>query len=72
MLLGCFRVNTGILSKEAQEEAYKRGLEVLPEVLALKEFASRKPAIQETKDISRQQFLSARLLQTGNPAYRTE
>jgi hypothetical protein len=46
------------LSNKAQEEAYKRGLEVLPEVLALKEFASRKPAIQETRDISRQQFLT--------------
>jgi hypothetical protein len=45
------------LSKEAQEEAYKRGLDVLPEVLALEEFASRKPSIQENRDISRQQFL---------------
>ena len=60
------------LSKNAQKEAYKRGLEVLPEGLALKEFASRKTAIQKTMDISRQQFLSARLLQTGNLTYRTE
>jgi len=45
------------LGKKAQKEAYKRGLEVLPEVLALKEFASRKPSIQVTRDISRQQFL---------------
>jgi hypothetical protein len=45
------------LSKKAQEDAYKLGLDVLPEVLALKELASKKPSIQENRDISRQQFL---------------
>jgi hypothetical protein len=45
------------LTKKAQGEAYKRGLDVLSEVLALKNFANKKPAVQETRDISRHQFL---------------
>jgi hypothetical protein len=45
------------LNKSAQEEAFLRGLDILPEILALKKYGDKSPVDQETRDISRQQFL---------------
>ncbi len=45
------------LNKKARKEVYKRGLDVLPEVMALKEYASGLP-IKESRDICRQAFLT--------------
>jgi hypothetical protein len=45
------------LNKKAQKEAFIRGLDILPEILALKKYGDKNPVDQETRDISRQQFL---------------
>jgi hypothetical protein len=46
------------LNKKAQRKAYKRGLDLLPEDLALKKYTIKKPSVQETRGISWQQFLT--------------
>lgn len=45
------------LNKKAQKEAYKRGLDVLSEIMALKKYASGQP-VREMRDIARQEFLA--------------
>jgi hypothetical protein len=45
------------LNKKAQKEVFKRGLDVLSEVMTLKKYASGTP-IHETRDIARQEFLA--------------
>lgn len=44
------------LNKKTKKEAYKRGLDVLPEVMSLKKYASG-PPIRKTRDIALQEFL---------------